>query len=321
MEDLNRQGPVSAKGFGQPEPTPAAAGAPGTEPSLEPGQPAGNINLEPGQGTPQGVNPPAIPQDKGSAPATDRFISLDDIEDPLIREHLEKLLGPKEKAMQAAFTKKTQAIAAERQKIEAYDNFLQNPQAVIRQVAQQYGLQIVDGNGNPQGTAQGMIQGAAQSPLSNPDYQPQTWGQLEQDLAASLIPRIAQEITSKIGPMLGPLYQNVEQITSRNIETQLDTIDKDWRLYEDEVKLNMRNHPTLLKDPSGIKKLYLLSVPEEVITGRATQTALTKIHDKGEALKAGGKTQVSRSTVPAPKKVSTFEDAVQIAKAQLARQT
>ena len=48
--------------------------------------------------------------------------------------------------MQAAFTKKTQAVAQDRQKIEAFDAFMADPMSQIQQLAQQYGYSLTQAN-------------------------------------------------------------------------------------------------------------------------------------------------------------------------------
>jgi len=44
--------------------------------------------------------------------------------------------------MQAAFTKKMQGLSGDRQKIEAYNQFMQDPIGQMQQVAKQYGYSL-----------------------------------------------------------------------------------------------------------------------------------------------------------------------------------
>src|SRR5262245_14946798 len=47
------------------------------------------------------------------------------------------------KQMQGSYTKRMQEMAKSRDKVTAYDQFMQNPQGMLQQLAAQYGLQIV----------------------------------------------------------------------------------------------------------------------------------------------------------------------------------
>lgn len=217
-------------------------------------------------------------------------------------------LKPAYKQMQSAFTKKLQGVKDQRQKIEAYDAFNRDPLNTLRQIANQYGMTIQDGRtAQPQGQAPN--QG---NPLESPDYQPQTWGQLAQDMTGI----ISRQIMQQLNPVIAPLYQNVEQITSNHIENQLDAIDGNWRIYEDEIKQNMREHPTLIKSPGGINKLYRISIPDDVQTSRTVQDVVKKFGDKAQAAKVGSKSQAHTSNTPS-KKINSFADAVALAKQQL----
>ena len=79
------------------------------------------------------------------------------------------------KQMQADYTKKMQAIAADRHKLEAYNAFEQNPEGTIRQLAQQYGLSLAE---------------ARQVVQNEEEFTPQTWDEVFARLARRLNNRL-----------------------------------------------------------------------------------------------------------------------------------
>jgi hypothetical protein len=323
------QGPISAKGFGPSSGTGGAPATTQTDPNTSQGQAGGDLETQgqaqagqhaaTGQQTGSQVNGAGTQGKTGSATGEPTY--FDPNFDP-------KTLPPElqgvYKALQGAYTKKTTAIAAERQKVEAYDAFLKDPQGVLENLARQYGLTLTRG-GQPQGQAPngqagGQHDAQGQNPFANPNYQPTSWGQVAQDLSSVIVPLIVNQISQQLGGVVQPLYQSVEKITSNHVEAELDKVDPNWRVYEDDIKANMRNHPTLIKDPSGIKKLYLLSVPEEVIEARASSAAVAKLQDKAKSLQVGSRSQATH-TATAPTKVNSFAEAVAVAKKQLGQQT
>lgn len=197
--------------------------------------------------------------------------------------------------MRAAYTKKTQALSQDRSKIEAYDAFTRDPMNQLKQLASQYGLEIT-----PAG-----VRKQAQEQDAN-DWEPQNW----QDV----FKRAKEEVINELRPQLEPVFKNMQQVTASNIEKQLDSLDPQWRLYEDEMKANMTEHPSLVKD---VAKLYRLSVPEEVLNSRATQAAMKKFEEKAKSAQVHGN-QGTTKTAAVPKKAANFSDAVAQAKAELA---
>lgn len=286
-------GPVSQKG--------QAEAAPNTGTTVEAPQEAQGQAQEtpPIETQDSGQSATQTPQQPTQAPAEDSFFDPSTLSDEL---------KPAYKQMQAQFTKKMQAIRDQRQKVEAYDAFMQNPEEQIQRLAQQYGYNLQKGQ---QQQTQAPQQGG---PIPD-DWQPQTWQEV-----MNVATQVAQQqIMQQLAPVLQPLYQTVESITSKNIETQLDQVDPNWRMYEDDIKANMKEHPTLIKSQEGILKLYRISVPWEQQTAHAVQTAMKKVETKAQAAKMQGKSTSHTSGVPA-RKVSSFDDAVALAKQQLGNQ-
>jgi hypothetical protein len=245
------------------------------------------------------------------APTTtdERFLTLDDI--PEDQRELATVLSAKlEKEYKAAYTKKTQNIADVKRKAEIYDAFEKDPHTMLNNIAGQYGYQLTRANQTQPQQAQQMSQQDI-----GPDWQPETWGQVL-EMAES---RAEKRILDKLRPVIEPLLQNVEKIRSDTIETQLDRIDGNWKLYEDEIKENMRLAPALIQSPSGIAKLYRMSVPEDVLTSRATQAALKKFEEKAKAASVESKSHATKTT-PEYKGGGSFQDAVDAAKRQLTNQ-
>lgn len=282
-EETNANAPIDASGgqAGQAQTEPAPAEAQGQ---------AGDSTTGKGQ---------------AKAPETEieRFLTLDDVPED-VRDHVSGILSKKEKEMQAAFTRKTQAIARDRQKLELVNQFEQNPIETLTKVAQQYGFQL-----NRAGQEQ--MKQQVQPQQYGEDWQPNTW----EDVLKVAEDRAEQRILTKLQPYLQPMMQTVEKIKSDSIEQSLDKIDPGWRMYEDEIKESMKLAPNLIQSPTGIAKLYRMSVPEDVLTSRATQAALQKFETKAKSAQVESKSHATKTTQET--KVESFNDAVLAAKRQL----
>lgn len=201
------------------------------------------------------------------------------------------------KQMRNAFTKRMQDLARDRGKIEAYDAFQADPVSSMQRFAKQFGYNL---------TRAEAAAAVATEQATGQQFNPQTWEEVRGWIKDSIIPEIQQHFA--------PLVKNVQKVTASNIERELDSVDPQWRVYEDSMKENIKLHPTLVND---VSMLYRMSVPPEVLEGRAVQTALRKLEDKTRSAQVHGSQNTSRST-PAPKQVKSFQDAVEAAKAGLA---
>jgi hypothetical protein len=200
------------------------------------------------------------------------------------------------KQMQAAYTKKTQTLAQQRQKVEAYDAFMQDPISNMQRVAGQYGMTLT------RAQAQAAVQAQAET---ESEWQPKTWD--------DVLSKAEERAMEKIMQKLGPVVQNVQAMQAGNIENQLNTIDPNWRIYEEDMRGTIQRHPTLVND---VSLLYRMSVPEDVYTGRAVQQALKKFENKARSATVGSKSDTPRSA-PAFRKVGSFSEAVEEAKRML----
>ena len=210
------------------------------------------------------------------------------------------------KNMQSAFTKKSQSIAQERQKIEVYNAFMADPVGSLRRMASQYGL-TVDRPGDNRPMTQ---QQAGQTGQAQDGWQPKSWQEV--------LERATQEAEARIAQKFSPLLQNVQNLHAQSVEQQLAQIDPNWRVYEDDMREMIQQHPSLVND---VGKLYKLSVPDSVLASRSTQAALKKLEGTAQAAQVHGRSQTPASgSVPAPKTIKSFDDAVAEAKRQLSSQ-
>lgn len=262
--------------------------------------PTGPVSAPPAA-TGTSAPPPAEPEGQAKAggdapvgPAATPPPSEDSFFDP---SKLPDDLKPAYKQMQAAYTKKTQELAKNRQKVEAYDAFAANPVQALQNLAQQYGFSLTKAE------AKAALQDQA---AAGEDWQPKTWEEVFQ--------KAEERAASKIMQQLQPIIGNVQKMQASSIENQLNSIDANWRVYEDDMRQNLSRHPTLVND---VGMLYRLSVPEDVYTSRAVQAALAKFESKARQATVGSKTEAPRAAA-APRNVSNFSEAVEEAKRMLA---
>ena len=272
-------GPQEKQGISKPAPEPSPETSQ-TSPDAPEGQTQPDETTSP---------PESVPEK--SAPAEESFFDPKDLPEELV---------PAYKSMQSAFTKRMTGLSKEREKVQAYDAFMANPEASLKQAAEQYGMRVVPIN---QATAP---QTDASAEAFGQNWQPQTWDEVFQAFSG----RLNQDLQKTFGPV----FSNLKDLTTSNIERQLTEIDTNWKVYEDEMTENLKTHPTLAKD---VAKLYRISVPEEVLRSKYTQAALKKFETKAASAKIQGKSSVQTATTSGIKEVKSFDDAVQYAKKEL----
>jgi hypothetical protein len=207
------------------------------------------------------------------------------------------------KQMQRAYTKKMQSISEQRQKIDAYDAFYQNPIEQVQKIAQQYGYQLSPAQAQEAAKA-------LEADATTQDWQPNNWN----DVMQRATEMAEQRIMEKMNPMLS----QVQNMRKESIESQLSEIDPTWQQYEDRMKSSLAKHPSLSNDPA---MLYRVSVPQEVLESRATQAALRKMETRQQSAQVSGKSTTSKSpTSGLPEGPVSFEEAVNAAKKSLADQ-
>lgn len=200
------------------------------------------------------------------------------------------------KNMQRAFGKKMEAIKGDRKKIDAYDSFTKDPVTAMQNMAQRYGFKLTRAE-------------AAQAVQDNqPPAEPQTWDDVYKTAEQRAYDRVIQR--------LSPIINEVQSLRKSNLEKMLDDNCPDWRQYEDEMSVTLKQHPTLVSEPA---KLYRMSVPPEVLESRAMQQALKKLESKAKGTVAGASTTKSKS-LDMPDKPLSFNEAVEFAKNKLREQ-
>lgn len=214
--------------------------------------------------------------------------------DPKTIEHSPELMQAY-KQMQGNFSKKMAGIRESQQKLEMYDQFMSNPHASIRQLANQYGMTLVDGQ--PQPTQDGQ------------EFKPKSWD----DVTA----HIREQVISEMNQAYEPLVGQVRDLKKQNVEQFLDSKFSDWRTYENEMIGNLQKHPTLSEDP---ELLYNMSIPQELREARATERALAKLKGTSDAGKVAGSTVTSQKPTDRPEGKLSFNEAVQFAKQRLRKQ-
>lgn len=203
-------------------------------------------------------------------------------------------LKPAYKHMQAAFTKKMQALSNLRQKAEFADKVFADPIGAMQKLAAQFGYSLSRAD-----AAKAAGSNAGQDEIG-PDWQPQTW----QEVLQKAEERAAAKIIAQLRPMLG----EISNIKRANIEKQLAEIDPAWQQYEDAMIENLRRFPQMADDPA---LLYRVSVPPEVIEARATKKALQKFENKARATVSavGSTSKITGGQEPDKKFSSVFEAA------------
>lgn len=197
------------------------------------------------------------------------------------------------KQMQGAFTKKMTTVSesnsANKEAIDAYNAFMANPQGETQRLAQQYG-----------------INAQQEQPEGNQEFSPNSWDDVISHVRTDLLKE------------LQPLFTEVQASKKHTIEMQLDSQYPDWRTYEEQMTANLQKHPSLAEDHS---LLYRMSVPEKVMTSRATQQALNKLKNQNNNAQVSGGGSTARNPQTSAK-VGSFSEALQKAKNEIAeRQT
>jgi len=190
------------------------------------------------------------------------------------------------KEMQRGLTAKSEVYKAGANKISQYDNFMANPVETMRQLATQYGYNMVQGQPNQTG-------------------EPKTFENWDDVMA---------EAKSQVMAELQPMFGEMQSMKQQNVEQSLDNSHPDWRTYEDDMMKNLQAHPSLVGDPD---MLYRMSVPQNVLDARANKAALKRIQGTNESGMVQGQSSTTQQAT-APVAATSFDDAVKIAKASLA---
>jgi hypothetical protein len=226
------------------------------------------------------------PQTTGNGPDGG---ALDSFFDPTSIQDKPELMAAY-KQMQGSYTKRMQDFAKHRSKIDAYDAFERDPVGTMRQLATQYGLQVVQPGQESQ----------------SPQQEFQSWDDVEK--------HFFDKFQKKL---LNPVVNEVKNLKKQSIEMQLDKDFPDWRTYEADMMDTLREHPSLVNNPAA---LYRLSVPPEVLEARATKAAMQKLRGAAENGSVSGASGTTKQTTQEPTGPLNFNQAVEVAKKRLAQQ-
>ena len=196
------------------------------------------------------------------------------------------------KQMQGEFTKRLQGISGSQTKIDAYNAFESDPLGYMRNLATQYGWNLIEG-----GQGEGKPEG---------EFNPNTWDDVKQHFLAEARKELAREFA--------PLTNEVRNLKKQSTEAQLDKDYPDWRTYETQMTDLLVKHPTLVNDHDS---LYRMAVPKELAEQRATKAALAKIKGGTANAEIGGNKTTSVPTSERPPKFENIAEAAKWAKNHL----
>lgn len=257
-------------------------------------------NAAPGGNAGQGRT--ASPTDQGTSGTTSKDSASQSDESTFFDpKSVPPELQPAYKQMQAAFTKKMQAVSGERNKVEFYNQFAQDPVGNMQKMAQQYGYQLT------RAQAQAAMNG--QQPESLPEnWEPKSWDEV--------LSKAEERAAQKIFGQLQPLLNEVRVQKKQSIEKMLSDIDPGWQQYEQEMTELIQQVPGLAAHP---EKLYRLAVPPDVAESRATQRAIKKLEEKAKAAAgSGGSTTIKKpSGIDPNQRFSSVQEAAAWAQAKL----
>jgi len=256
-----------------------------TEGQVAATDPAGTTDATPGGAEGQSVSPDQTTGDGPDTGAGESFF------DPKSIEHSPELMQAY-KQMQGKFTQGQQSIRESQQKIETYDAAMRDPVGTARQLAQQYGMTLVEGQ-----------------PQTTEEFSPKSWD--------DVVSHIRTQVQAEMAQQYEPLVGEVKNLKQQNIEQYLDNKYTDWRTYESEMIGTLQKHPSMAHDPDA---LYRMSLPTDVLEARATERALARLKGGADSGAIPGASKATQVTSQKPSGALSFDDAVKYAKDQLRAQ-
>ena len=197
-------------------------------------------------------------------------------------------LMPAYKNMQGQFTKKMQGLSDSRQKVEAYDQFFANPEQSLRQLAQQYNVDL------------GNNQSAPVVPEAQENWEPKSWNELLDRADA----RAEERIMQKLAPVINPMMEELKTVKKSETQRKLDDAWPEWRQYESEMVDVLKKHPTLADDPVTLAEL---ATPNDIKESKAYKKALNTLNKKATSSKVSTSSGVKSDTNTSAKATSFHE--------------
>ena len=284
----------------QPDPEPVVTDSPAEDPSPAPADVV-----------------PATPSTPESAAHADPDLDTDLISD----EHADALKDDPvalRKALQKAFTQKTQKLAKEREELASVRDLVtalrDDPDATITALAKQAGFEITKPSATPEPAEDPVEQvRSALAESLGPEYE---------DLAERLAPALAKAVKAEAERQAAPLkavqVQQLQDAALREAEAEMTTFGKahpDWKAHEAEMnKLGALVTPKPGMDPQQFLEMLYLTVKKDRAVSEATSKALTKMQKSAEAgAKSDGGVSADKVAL-SPTKNLTFQEAAALAK-------
>lgn len=265
------------------------------EPNETNGQAAtADLDAETIAAAPAGDEGQSISPDQTTSRGPDSGATGESFFDPKSIEHSPELMQAY-KQMQGNFSKNMAAVRENQQKIDAYNAAMANPTATVRQLAQQYGMTVVDGRPQEQATGE--------------QFNPKSWD--------DVVNHIKTQVENDVSERYKPIINQVRDLKQQSVETYLDANHADWRTYENEMIRTLQAHPSMAADPDT---LYRMSVPSEVLEARATARALERLKTGKDSSAVPGANRATSETSTKPTGKLSFNEAVAYAKSQLKAQ-
>ena len=192
-------------------------------------------------------------------------------------------LKPAFKKMQASFTRAMQKVAGDKDKVELYDKLMNDPERAVEILAAKVGLKV-----SKEGTV-------TKDKTSDSEADSET------------VRFIKKLIQDELTPKLEGFRQEQAKLTAQAKIVQLNEEHPDWYLYEDIMVDLVKEHPSLKEDTAKLYKLAK-AMGSEIEDKK-------KGADKKESVIT--KTSSGRHSVTGPAKVSTLDDAFELAKKQV----
>jgi len=192
-------------------------------------------------------------------------------------------LKPAFKKMQASFTRAMQKVAGDKDKVEMYDKLMNDPERAVEILAAKVGLKVSK-------------EGAVTKDKTS-----------DSEADSETVRFIKKLIQDELAPRLEGFKQEQAKLAAQAKIVQLNEEHPDWYLYEDIMVDLVKEHPSLKEDTTKLYKLAK-AMGEEIGS-----------KEKGAAKKESVITKASsgRGSVTGPAKVSTLDEAFELAKKQV----
>ena len=264
-----------------------------------------------------GVAEGEVEQEAGADDASDSESDSDDSQELLSRDEIDQLKGDPaklHKALNTAFTKKTQALAKEREALEPYRDFIsqldEDPTAAVEALAAQLGLRIEGGTKAEVKEQAKTISEAIRQDLVD------SLGQEYSDLADKLAPAIekaAQRVAAQTAePLMAEQHRIAHEAAVQQSTQDWDSFQKDnpdAKKYEPAmVALSKKLSPG--KGMNGREYLSVLyrNAKADAVEGDTARRLVKRINGSS-SVDSGGKRVPAREVKTEPTALPTFEQA------------